>query len=205
MTAMQQARTCLGILGAMLLAGGLHAAPIQVTVDTSLLAGSTIDLAFDLTDGGPPDNTVTITGFTTDGSLDAAAIVTQGQVTGTLPGTVQLADTLGFSEYLQGIVLGSSLQFIFDTTGKIADPGSFPDAFAFFLLDAGLPIPTSDPTGANALFLYNIGDAAPLQVYASDAVTVRAVDVTNGAPEPGVAALAIAALLALGVVRKVRR
>ena len=54
----------------MILAGAssLRADTI-VTVDTSTLAGTSAQIAFDFIDGGPPSNTVTISGFTTDGTL----------------------------------------------------------------------------------------------------------------------------------------
>lgn len=37
-----------------------YAAPIQVTIDTSALSGTTGSIAFDFLDGGIPSNTVTV-------------------------------------------------------------------------------------------------------------------------------------------------
>ena len=54
---------------------------------------------------------------------------------------------------------------------------------------------TTDDPGL-LLFLYNVGDADPLEIF-SDSVSVAA----NGAPEPGVAALVFFALLMLGLTR----
>lgn len=198
----------LALLAALLVSGQASAAPIQITVDTTSLAGVSAQLAFDLIDGGPPANSVMISDFASDGLLDTAS--STDDVTGdfsTPPGIVALSDTSFFSEYLQGITLGTSLTFIFDTSGNPADPGSAPDGFSFFILNASGTaslVSTSDPTGADALFLFNIGETDPLVVFNSDAVTVSAVAVVNGVPEPAPLALLMTGLLALCVVRLVR-
>ena len=204
MISLRRALLCPTFVAAFVFAVLVHASPIQITVDTSLLAGTSADLAFDLTDGGPPANTVTISGFASNGTLVTAS--SSGDVTGVFPGTVTIGDTGFFNEYLQSITLGSSLTFSFDTTGNAAAAGSSPDGFALFFLDptTGLPLfTTSDPTGANALFLYSIGEAIPLELYSSDTVTVQAT--SNVVPEPGTYALVIAALLVFGVVRALRQ
>lgn len=188
----------------VLIAGRICASPIEVTVDTSSLSGSIANLAFDLLDGGPPPNSVTISGFT--GGTLGSTIVLSGDVTGTLPGPITIGDSGGFNEYLQDITLGSSLSFRFDTTGNPADAASSPDGFSFLLLDpdtgTSLISPTADPTGNDALFLYATGEADPLQIYTE---VVQAAEVPSGAPEPGALALAMAGLLGLGLVRTVRR
>jgi hypothetical protein len=169
------------------------ASPVLVTVDTSQLAGVEAQLAFDLIDGGPPSNTVTITGFTSDGTLGVIALT--GDVSGALPGTVTLGDSDFFNEYLQHVTLGNAISFTFDATGLApTDQSSIPDGFSFLLIDPATNLPlvqTSDPTGANALLLYSVGSVTPLVVYAADQVTVFATAV----PEPGSAPLALAALL----------
>jgi hypothetical protein len=198
MMSMRTALLCPLLVMAFVFAGQAQASPIQITIDTSLLAGASVDLAFDLTDGGPPANTVAISGFASDGTLGAASSI--GDVSGTFPGVVTIGDSGGFNEYLQRITLGSTLAFSFDTTGNPAAPGSSPDGFALFFLDptTGLPLfETSDPTGAGALFLYSIGEVNPLALYSSDAVTVQAA--SNAVPEPAIYALVIAALLAFAV------
>ncbi|HTP45430.1 MAG TPA: NF038129 family PEP-CTERM protein [Casimicrobiaceae bacterium] len=189
----------------VLIAGRVCASPIQVTVNTSSLSGSIANLAFDLLDGGPPPNSVTISSFASDGTLGSTILLT-GEVTGTLPGSVTIGDSGVFNEYLQDTTLGSSLTFTFDTTGNTAAPGSSPDGFSFFLLDpetgASLISPTADPTGNDALFLYAIGEPDPLQIYTD---VVQATEVPSGAPEPGALALVMAGLLGLGFVRSARR
>ncbi len=174
-----------------------YAAPTHVTVDTSALSGTTGSLAFDFLDGGTPANTVTLSDFTSDGTLGTSTPT--GDVSGALPGTVTLGDSEFFNEYLQGFTFGGSLSFTFDTTGSPADPTSFPDAFSFFLLDSsGMPVPTtSDPTGANALLLYNVGETDPLSIYSD---TVRLGGGSNAVPEPNTLILIVTSLFILSVV-----
>lgn len=179
-----------------------HAAPIQVTIDTSALSGTTGSIAFDFLDGGIPVNAIVVSDFTSDGTLGTATL--SGDVSGTLAGTVSLGDMDFFNEYLQGLTFGSSLSFTFDTTGNPADPGSFPDGFSFFLLDGtGMPVPTtSDPTGSNALFLYNVGEADPFAVYSN---IVRQGGGSNTVPEPNTLILIVTSVLIVRVVLIVLR
>lgn len=180
-----------------------HADPITLTIDTPLLSGMGAIFAFDLIDGGPPMNSVTITGFASNGSL--GSISTMGDVTGTLSGVLTIGDSSFFNEYAQGIVLGSIISFTFEATNNVADPESFPDAFSFFLLDPGTGlslVTTSDLTGANALFLYSIGVPNPLEVYESSEVRVV---VVKAVPEPGGLSLVVGGLLALAAMRRARR
>jgi hypothetical protein len=188
------------MLGAVCLAlvatsARIDAAPIEILVDTTSLAGVSSDLAFDLLDGGPPSNTVVISGFATDGTLGAST--TLGDVSGALPGPVTLADTDFFNEYLQGLVLGTFISFTFETSGLPPDADSSPDAFAFFLLDpaSGFAlVDTSDPTGAGALLRYDVGASAPLSLLRADGITISS---PSAVPLPATLPLV---LLALGLV-----
>jgi hypothetical protein len=128
-----------------------------VNVDTSSLAGTSAQLAFDFIDGGPPSNTVTISGFSTDATL--GSVFPSGGVSGTLPGTVMLTDSTFFNEYLTDLTLGTYISFGLDVTTNGPDSTSIPDALSVFLLDptTGFPlVTTSDPTGADSLFTLNI-------------------------------------------------
>lgn len=174
-----------------------YASPILVTVDTSALAGTQADLAFDLIDGGTPANTVTLSGFTTDGTLGSST--PSGDVSGAFLGTVTIGDTSFFNEYLQNETLGSTFSFVLDSTNLPADLTSFPDGFSLFLLDhtTGLSlVTTSDLTGANALFLWSLGTTTQPDVYSSDTghVTIGPV---NPVPEPSTLPLALIGLAML--------
>jgi hypothetical protein len=188
-----------------LFAGEVWASPIQITVDTSSLFGTAANLAFDFIDGGPPSNSVTIFGFTSDGTLGDACITHDLVTCDPAPkltdgtGIVTIDDSVfSFTEYRQTITLGNSLSFRFDTTGNPADTeaGSSPDGFSFSLLDQDAVF--SLVPGVDALFLYSIGAPEPLQVFTQ---LVQASEVPTGAPEPGALALAMAGLLGLGLVR----
>jgi len=80
--------------------------------------------------------------------------------------------------------------------------------FALFFVNptTGATFPTADPTGADALFVFSIGNAVPFTSYCpvtAPCVLVTPVVVTVA--EPGALALALAALLALGLVHPAAR
>ena len=173
------------------------AVPYQVNVNVAAFSGTDAQIAFDFIDGGTPSNTVTISAFSTDGTL-LGTLSTSGAVIGNLPGTVTLTDTDFFNEYLQDITLGSTISFLLESTTN-APSGSFPDAFSFLILNtSGLPLfDTGDPTGANALFILDIDGTAQgaLSVYSASA-SVAAV------PEPGTLLLLGSGLVSLFIWRR---
>src|SRR4051794_22934685 len=58
------------LLAAIVFVGSVaEASPITVTVNTGLISGISAQLAFDLIDGGPGNNSVGISGFSTNGTL----------------------------------------------------------------------------------------------------------------------------------------
>ncbi len=189
------------LIGGLVLLWGLaaQAAPVLVTLDTHLLAGSSAQLAFDLIDGGAPSNSLQISAFATDGVLGASSAT--GGVSGQLPGTVNLNDSSFFNEYVQALVFGNWLSFVFDSS-DLASGGSLPDGFSLFVLDAnGQPLlSTADPTGANASLLYSLGEAQGLQLFQSDLLTISAQPQSTAVPEPGSLALLVIAGLALLLV-----
>jgi hypothetical protein len=150
------------------------AASYSVLIDTSAFAGMRAQLALDFIDGGPPSNTVSISGFATDGTLGSQSAV--GGVSGTLPGAVLLADTAFFNEILIDITPASLVSFVFTPSANGPDFGSLPDAFSVFLLDpdSGLSlIATLDPTGADSLLQFDIdGSLGGTSAVFSDRVTV---------------------------------
>jgi len=166
-----------------------------VSVDTSGLAGTSAQLAFDFIDGGSPSNTITISGFSTDGTL--GGVVPSGDVTGSLTGTVVLSDSSFFNEYLTDITLGSSFSFVFSATANGPDASSIPDAFSVFLLDPGTGLAlfgTADPTGADSLVTFNI-DGSP-----TGTLSVYSGSVTAGLPASGVPEPSMIWMLAIGLV-----
>jgi hypothetical protein len=205
------------LLGALFVVMQARATSIEIGIDTASLGlnGQNWDLAFDLNDGNPQPNSVAISSFAiTGGSLTANPTFygISGNVTGNLsiaPGVVTLNDYFplpsAFNEYTHNADLGSRITFVFEITGN-KDSGLEPDTFSFFFIDpAGLPFPTSDPTGA--LFVYSIGNNNQPVSFCpddTDCVTATPVQVV-GVPEPGALLLAMAGLVALGVVRTARK
>jgi hypothetical protein len=166
-------------------------------------------LAFDFIDGGtPPDNSVTLSSLTSDGVLDSTS--TTGNVTGTGPWTFSDAGGSFFNELLVAFnPMGTSLSFSFTTTDNAASPGGVPDAFSMFVLDptaTSAVITTDDPTGADALWVFNLGEGAKgIRTYAPDQAgfSVSAVPAQMPGPSPLALLLAgAAAWLAGGRSRK---
>lgn len=172
-----------------------HALSYTITMDTHLLAGTDASIAFDFIDGGLPSNSYVVSGFSTDGALSIGSA--SGYVVGQLPGTISFGDTSFFSEYMQGIVLGNTFSFTVSTSDLPPDAGFSPDAFSLFLLgtDNLSLVGTSDPTGANALLLHNLGDGSAPPAYLSDLVVATVA--TSMVPESSSLALLAAGLAAL--------
>jgi hypothetical protein len=163
-------------LATLVLAAWLWATPVpvdavmlDVSFDTSALAGQSAFLAFDFIDGdaaggGLSNNTATISAFLPVAALQAGATSTGG-VSGTLdPGPLTLTDTEFFNELLQPVVLGGLFTFTVAVTENFVDtPATIPDQFSLWLLDADLaPFQTDDPTGMNLLALSGADGTATL-------------------------------------------
>lgn len=154
------AAACLGLLS---LGNPAQAAVYQVSIDTSTLFGVSGQLVFDLIDGGLPANFVTISGFSSDGTLGSST--STGDVSGSLGSILTLGDTDPLlNEYSVNITLGNSLSFTFDSSNNPpAGPDSSPDGFSFSLLDGqGASLTTTaDPSGLNALLVQEFNSASP--------------------------------------------
>lgn len=194
------------LLSSLAVAVPAQAISYQVTVDTSPLAGSASQLAFDFIDGDAAANSIILSAFATDGVVGSASSF--GVVSGTLPGPVTLSDGDFFNEYLLDITLGASLSFLFEATSNALALDSFLDAFSFFVLDPVtlLPFfPTTDPTGANALFAFNIDGTASGDLRFHDTAFSDiswSVMPAAAVPEPGTLWLLAAGAVAIGLQRR---
>jgi hypothetical protein len=129
-------------------------ADYDVTINTTSLAGTGATLTFDfIAGGGTQSNSVTISDFSTNGTLVAGG-VNSGSVIGSLPGTATLTNSSFFNELQQGMTLGSTISFQVDLTTNAPTGGSLPDTFSLFLLDPTATyslVNTNDPTGSDSL------------------------------------------------------
>jgi hypothetical protein len=198
------------LLGTPALADSIY----SVDVNTAPLAGTPAQIAFDFIAGGGPSNTVTVTDFSSDGTLGATSPT--GAVKGTLPGAVTLTDSSFFNEYLTNFTPGTTFSFRLSATTNGPTSTSLPDEFSLFLLDptTGMPLfNTSDPTGADSLLALNI-DGSPqgaLSLYTASGnqATISATPLTvSTVPEPRtLVPLAVAILAVIGKTarRSIRR
>ncbi|HRF45542.1 MAG TPA: NF038129 family PEP-CTERM protein [Candidatus Competibacteraceae bacterium] len=134
---------------------------LHFTLETPSLLGTTAFLAFDFLDGDSVvNNTVTISDFATNGTLDVASPT--GGASGTLiPGPVTLTDSSPFNSFLQALTLGTTLSFRVNLTEQ-PSVALFPDSFVFSLLNNTFSplFATTDPFLLDALFAVDI-DGSP--------------------------------------------
>lgn len=186
-----------GLAALVLGVSGAQASAFDVTINPASLGMSTAVLVFDFIDGGPPDNTVTLSAITSDGTQDSATIF--GNITGTGPWI--FTDTGSPELQVSFSKLGTSLTFSFTTTDNPPDAASTTDGFSLFIgSDPFTPLfHTSAPDNQNILFLYSIGAAEQSLTKYTPEQTDFSFSVTpvQAAPEPASLALIAAGLAAL--------
>jgi len=136
-----------------------HATEILTDIITTPLKGTNAELAFDFNAGnGNQPNSITISSFSTNGTLSTVNPTLQGDVTGNLSSTVTLNNTQPKNEFIQAITLGNSLSFIFNTTQNFASSTSLLDTFSIYLLNTNGQslITTTDVSNANSLLSFTI-------------------------------------------------
>ena len=173
------------------------------SVDTTPLLHSAGYFAFDFLGGTPiENNTVTISDFTSDATL--GAMTPTGGATGTItPGPGTLDDSQFFNELLQAAAaFGTTASFTLSLTTN-AGSGGIPDTFAFYLLDpTQVPITTSDPTGADALFTINITGTDLMPAVYTSTFAGATVTLANTVPEPGTLGISVLAVAVLSWLRR---
>lgn len=113
----------LGLLALGALGTAARAQSFQVTLDTSSLTSTTGTLDFLFNPGGADaqNATLQVSGFTTNGTL-AGTATDLGGGTGTLPGTLTIANSGSNNEVFQDITFGSTLSFTATLSGPALTP-----------------------------------------------------------------------------------
>ena len=187
------------ILLCALAAASLRADSLYYTVlDTSGLTGDSGYLVFDFISGGGPQNALSISGFTTDGTVGASS--TTGTVVAipspsyVIPTQLFIDDPVSsvFNEYQLAFTFGTTIAFFLDGSENAPGPGNSPDELSIYFLasdDATSLITTSDPTMADTLLTLDLdgsADGVPTVYSVSGPPGVGATATLNGGPSgPG--------------------
>lgn len=183
--------------------GLAHAAYIaQFSIDMSLsqVASGYIGFQLNPSDPSSPPATAAITNFVS--GLNGAPTVT-GNVSGSLSGTLLLANTTAFNSYLQQVTFANPIGFRLQLSASALGlpNGSATSGFAVSLFDSALnPILTSDPFGI--VFRADVDNAGNVTTTTfrqrSGAPSPVSVQAASSVPEPVSYSLVLLAL-ALGV------
>lgn len=120
-----------------------------VTANTSSISGQDgfLDLQFEPGPGATNLATATVSGFTTNGTLTGAGVLT-GDVTGQLPGALHFDNQTVFNDSFQEMTFGTTETFTVTVDGP-TPLGAGPSAFniGFYAADGATPLLTSSPDG----------------------------------------------------------
>jgi hypothetical protein len=209
------------LLALVLILGGPGVRADQVwtvTINTSQLAADyTGPFALDSELVGSNGNSVTLTNFSFGGgSAGPGSAFLTGGATGDLGTAVSLNDSVNFfSDFNQQFTPGSTLTFTMDSTLVPPPPAGSPDNFSMVIFEdydpvngfnpdtgtGGTPITTTDPSGADTFFNFNINGPGSTTVSnfpsASGDITIT-VTPAGAVPEPTSGVLMLFGVLGLG-------
>ena len=169
------------------------ASTFRVSIDATPLVGQSGFIAFDLVAGSSYlRNSAVVSSFDGVGSFGVPS--SSGSVFGDLFTEVNLTSLSFFSEYMQSVVFAVG-RMTFDLAISLNyEPNAIPDEFSIFLLKNDFaPYSTSDPTGANAIFVIDLLEPLVPSTFTSPSVEIFVVPA--GVPEPGSLALIAVGLL----------
>jgi hypothetical protein len=197
----------------------------NVNLDTSkLFVDYTGPFALDFELVGSSGNTVTISNLAFGvGSPGPGSAFLTGGASGDLSSTVTLTDSTSFfSDFNQQFTPGATLTFTVDTTLIAPPPGGTPDNFSMVMFSAydpvngynpstgtgGTPLPTTDPTGNNTFFNFNVNVPGQTTVSSYPSSSGDITITVSSVPEPS--SLVLACLGTVGSIagivwRRLRR
>ena len=188
-----------------------------VTVDTTKMAADyTGPFALDFELIGSSGNTATLTDFSFGGggSGPASPFLTGG-ASGDLGGTVTLTDSSSFfNDFNQQFTPGATLTFTLDSTLVAPPSGGSPDNFSMVMFSnydptngynpstgtGGTPIPTTDPSGNDTFFNFNItGPGQPtVSSFPSMSGDITITITPAGVPEPSSVVMMLLGMMGVG-------
>jgi hypothetical protein len=212
---------CRWLLGFALFLTGPAASAGQiwtVSLDTSQLATNfTGPFALDFELVGSNGNTVTLSNFSfgSGGSAGPGPAFLTGGASGALGSSVSLNDSVNFfSDFNQQFTPGGTLAFSMDSTLIPPPSGGSPDNFSMVIFSrydpvngynpltgaGGTPIPTTDPTGNDTFFNFNVNGPGATTVdsfpSASGDVSIT-VTPTSVVAEPSSSVLALLSVMCM--------
>lgn len=178
----------------------------HITVDARQLAGmGFLDLQFNPGQDGAVDANATVSAF--QGLLDnSQAGEVFGNVTGSLPGTVNFNNQSGYNDLFQGVKFGGKFSFNVNFSGDyFSNPSNIGSAFALSLYAADrATVLGNGDVNSGSLVTFNLAQngqygAVTPYVFDSQIITITPV------PEPSEWALMAGGLMALGLVARRRK
>lgn len=171
---------------------------LNVTIDTSAIAGSSGSIVFNLTSNNPGHNHVHIQNFLNTGGTRGLPQTQGGLVTGDI---ILGSNPAPFTEiegnfFLNQLLLpftsfGTTIGFTLGVSGFGPAPGFVPDEFSFFMLgsDGKSLFPTADPLGVNSLIVVDItGGINTVSVFGPATLSGQDVQIpvppSSAVPEP---------------------
>jgi MYXO-CTERM domain-containing protein len=220
-------RRCTLLLGGLLIMAADRARAdeiFNVSLDTSKLASDyTGPFGIDFELVGTNGNTITVSDFSFgSGSPGPGSAFLTGGASGDLSSTVTLTDTASFfSDFNQQFTPGATLTFTVDTTLVAPPTGGIPDNFSMVLFSSydpvngynpatgsgGTPIPTTDPTGNDTFFNFNVNGPGMTTVssYPSSSGDVTITVTPASVPEPSSGVIMAVGLLGMAGALSGRR
>ena len=198
----------------------------NVSINTSAIAGTQGKVAFDYLVNDPPSghhleilnivtNSKTAALPETEGGLVEGNVIlppytTPGAPLSGFPGFAEIGGGSFFNELILNLTFGTSLAFEVHVPEYLIS--GIPDQFSLFLLNSAyLPMfPTSDPTGANALFVVDIlgPDSVSALAFGPATLNGNAVNIVvpgGSVPEPSILLLIGAGMAGASVRSRSRR